>query len=232
MTPSPSPNSTSTVAIESASWLTPSLVISTCALLFTIGSFWWLNARRGKLRSPRPHSFAAAFTPHDLLINLPLILHNTGAPAVVVQDFRLRLDKSTERKVRERLELEEKARQANADQDDDALAEAIEELSKLQALPIQLSWRATRPGLQPESGSRPLAAIFPIEGRKAETRFIEFGRRNPHHLPLKGPYDATVEVKVSHRKRWQRLASFELHTELVEHPNQYIAHSNDPEWEP
>jgi hypothetical protein len=67
----------------------PSLTIAFIALLFTIGSFWWLNARQGKLKSFEPHSFAACRTPDILRLRFPLVLYNTGAKPIIVQDMRL-----------------------------------------------------------------------------------------------------------------------------------------------
>jgi hypothetical protein len=67
----------------------PALAIAGCALVFTVASFWWLNARRGRLRSYEPHTFAAAYSEALLTIKLPLVLHNTGAAPIVVQDLRL-----------------------------------------------------------------------------------------------------------------------------------------------
>ncbi|MCX4515318.1 hypothetical protein OHA27_34370 [Streptomyces sp. NBC_01619] len=64
-------------------------LLSICALLFTIASFWWLNARQGRLESWEPHSFAAIVHGSMVRLRLPLILHNTGAKPIVVQDLRL-----------------------------------------------------------------------------------------------------------------------------------------------
>ncbi|MER5185543.1 hypothetical protein ABT009_46025 [Streptomyces sp. NPDC002896] len=63
--------------------------LSICALLFTIASFWWLNARQGRLESWEPHSFAAIVHGSMVRLRLPLVLHNTGAKPIVVQDLRL-----------------------------------------------------------------------------------------------------------------------------------------------
>ncbi|SMC99159.1 hypothetical protein SAMN05661093_03646 [Kibdelosporangium aridum] len=71
--------------------LTPTVVVAACALLFAVGSFWWLNARRGKLRSFEPYSFAAFNQPELVLLRIPLVLHNTGAAPLVVQNLRLRI---------------------------------------------------------------------------------------------------------------------------------------------
>jgi hypothetical protein len=72
-----------------ASW-TPAVIIAGCALLFTVGSFWWLNARRGRLKSFEPHTFSAAITQDKVRLVLPLVFHNTGAIPIIIQSFRIR----------------------------------------------------------------------------------------------------------------------------------------------
>ncbi len=70
----------------------PSGIIATCALAFTIGAFWWLNARTGKLwivGEPRSYAFAAS---GDLVLNLPLVFTNSRPLAAVAINLRLRLD--------------------------------------------------------------------------------------------------------------------------------------------
>jgi hypothetical protein len=67
-----------------------SLLIACMALAFTVGSFWWLHTRQGSLKSFEPHTFAAAATPQQSRVRLPLVLYNTGAKPIVVQDMRLR----------------------------------------------------------------------------------------------------------------------------------------------
>lgn len=63
--------------------------IATLALLFTVGSWWWLNGRRGRLRSFAPHSFAYVGSDTALRLRFPLVLENTGPTPLVVQDIRL-----------------------------------------------------------------------------------------------------------------------------------------------
>jgi hypothetical protein len=70
-----------------------SAAIASLALLFTVGSFWWLNARQGKLRSFEPQSFAACRTVDKLRLRFPFVLFNTGAKPFVIQDMRLRFPK-------------------------------------------------------------------------------------------------------------------------------------------
>ena len=82
--PTPSPSHTvHTLRINYA------LTVSIIALVFTIASFWWINARRGKLKSFEPLSFAALIRSKDSIFRLPLILYNTGAKAIVIQNFRM-----------------------------------------------------------------------------------------------------------------------------------------------
>jgi hypothetical protein len=63
--------------------------IAILALLFTIGSFWWLQARQGKLRSYEPFSFAHGRSQSQGLLRFPFVLYNTGAKPIVVIDLRL-----------------------------------------------------------------------------------------------------------------------------------------------
>ncbi|MFE7778108.1 hypothetical protein ACFU5O_30245 [Streptomyces sp. NPDC057445] len=69
--------------------LSAASVVSVSALVFTVASFWWLNARQGRLESWEPHSFAAIVRGSMVRLRLPLVLHNTGAKPIVVQDLRL-----------------------------------------------------------------------------------------------------------------------------------------------
>jgi hypothetical protein len=53
-------------------------------------SFWWLNARPGRLRTYEPTTWAAYVGRDRSAIRLPLVLHNTGAATLVVVGLRLR----------------------------------------------------------------------------------------------------------------------------------------------
>ncbi|MFF3876113.1 hypothetical protein [Streptomyces sp. NPDC001978] len=74
---------------NASSSLSGAAVVSVCALVFTVASFWWLNARQGRLKSWEPHSFAAIAHSSQARLRLPLVLHNTGAKTIVVQDLML-----------------------------------------------------------------------------------------------------------------------------------------------
>ncbi len=67
-------------------------IIATCALLFTVGSFWLLNARAGKLQivgEPRSYTFASQ---SEFFLILPLVFTNSRPLAAVAINLRLRLD--------------------------------------------------------------------------------------------------------------------------------------------
>lgn len=74
---------------SAATW-TPAVFVASCALLFTVASFWWLNVRRGRLKSFEPHSFAAYIGLHRVRVRFPLVFYNTGAVPIVIQNLRLR----------------------------------------------------------------------------------------------------------------------------------------------
>ncbi len=77
-------------------WLSSSAVIAASALTFTAFSFWWLNVRRGRLKSYMPSSFSGAVRSGDARFLLPLAIHNTGAAPIAVQSLRLVLHDSPE----------------------------------------------------------------------------------------------------------------------------------------
>jgi hypothetical protein len=70
-----------------------SLVVAVSALLFTVGSFWLLYARRGSLEVGQPGAYAFASI---VRLRLPLAFYNTGAKSIIVTDLRVvRLDDPT-----------------------------------------------------------------------------------------------------------------------------------------
>jgi hypothetical protein len=64
--------------------------IAAFALIFSVASFWWLYARRGKLVVPSPHAFVIAGGDSTILLRFPLVFFNSGAVATVVRDLQLR----------------------------------------------------------------------------------------------------------------------------------------------
>ncbi len=73
----------------SGSWW--GLLVSALALIFTVGSFWWIQVRRGHLKGYAPHSFAAFVNgASTLFLRFPVVIYNTGAIPIIVLDLRLR----------------------------------------------------------------------------------------------------------------------------------------------
>lgn len=63
-------------------------LVAILALVFTVGSFWWLHARPGPIKVTTPHAYAFVAA-HRTRLRLPLALYNSGARAQVVEDLRL-----------------------------------------------------------------------------------------------------------------------------------------------
>lgn len=68
-----------------------SIVTALSALIFTLGTFWWLNIRRGKLQLVgKPRSFAIAVANSKIHLNIPLAFYNSGATPVWAINIELR----------------------------------------------------------------------------------------------------------------------------------------------
>lgn len=72
-----------------------SLVVAVCALLFTVASFWWLQARTGSVVCFPVQTFAGYVAADRAAIRLPLALFNNGAAPIVIVDLRLLLKPET-----------------------------------------------------------------------------------------------------------------------------------------
>jgi hypothetical protein len=62
------------------------------ALVFTVASFWWLNARKGSITATRPRAYALGGSGARLRLRFPLAFFNTGARALIVVDMHIVLD--------------------------------------------------------------------------------------------------------------------------------------------
>lgn len=177
--------------------MTPSIVISILALLFTVSSFWWIQVRRGNIVCAIPRTYASDFGNDRVIVVLPLVLHNTGPAPIVIEDFRLWLTKPD------------------------------------WETPLLYRWQAVQPGIipAPPNGGRVFPSPYPVEGRRAVERFIEFGCKTSGFAPTDGPYEAKVEIKMSHKDDWLGLATFDLNTQLSRETRGFIVRPNDPEWE-
>lgn len=65
-------------------------LLTLLAVAFTIGSFWWMQLRRGRLEVSDPSSFAMSSSPTLFVLRLPMTIRNTGAKTLVIEDMRLR----------------------------------------------------------------------------------------------------------------------------------------------
>lgn len=66
------------------------LVVSVSALAFTVGSFYWLQARTGRLKVYPVSTFSGSAADPSFLLRLPIMIYNSGAKPRVVSGLRLR----------------------------------------------------------------------------------------------------------------------------------------------
>ena len=69
--------------------MTAPVFISCLALFFTIGSFYWLQARKGRLKLYPVVTFSGYWNKSRLVLRLPVILFNSGACPRVITALRL-----------------------------------------------------------------------------------------------------------------------------------------------
>ncbi|MGW3272309.1 hypothetical protein ACWDFH_12670 [Streptomyces kronopolitis] len=77
------------IAADQQTSLPLAAFVAACALVFTVASFWWLNARQGRLEAWEPLTFSGAVTPSQSRLRFPVVIYNTGARPIVVRDLRL-----------------------------------------------------------------------------------------------------------------------------------------------
>lgn len=76
-----------------------SFVISLAALSFTLASFWWLQARRGRLTCFPVQTFSGYLRSDGSALRIPLAIFNDGAVPLVVTDLRFVLTTPTEERM-------------------------------------------------------------------------------------------------------------------------------------
>jgi hypothetical protein len=69
-----------------------SVTISVAALLFSVASFWWLNARTGSIVATRPRAYAFGGSSDALRLRFPFAFFNDGAKTLLVEDLRVVLN--------------------------------------------------------------------------------------------------------------------------------------------
>jgi hypothetical protein len=69
-------------------------LLALVGLIWAVGTFWWMNWRKGKIVIGPPRTYAAISHQRDsyLLVRLPLVFYNSGAATIVVQNLRLTLE--------------------------------------------------------------------------------------------------------------------------------------------
>ncbi len=189
-------------------WITPPVAISVAALVFTLGSFWWMQVRRGRLRVETGHVFSGAIMSNKIVLDIPLVFHNPAPACLVVADIKLRLSGGA-------------GGESSADH---------------KVLPKRMFWIAFHTSVYPESDKhRQYAMPFAVEGRKSVERVIEFQWDAPETELKDGPYSASVEVLVLPQRwgwrRWRTTCTFPLRTDLWSGSrNALIPRTNDPEF--
>jgi hypothetical protein len=70
--------------------ITPALIISILALLFTVFSFWWMNWRKGNLFVATPRSYAAiGAMDGKMVLEFPFVFFNDGPIPIIVQNLQI-----------------------------------------------------------------------------------------------------------------------------------------------
>ncbi|MDP9987348.1 hypothetical protein J2S98_002515 [Arthrobacter oryzae] len=69
--------------------MTAPIFISCLALLFTVGSFYWIQVRKGRLKLFPVITFSGYWKKSRLVLRLPVVLFNSGARPRVITALRL-----------------------------------------------------------------------------------------------------------------------------------------------
>jgi hypothetical protein len=200
------------VTLAADSYVTPALVVSVLALVFTMLSFWWIQVRRGRLVTFPPQSYAAGLI-NDAILTLPLVLHNTGPAPAIVRAFQLRLASGRSKgRVATPMLMSWTARQGQ----------------------LEL--------VGPSGGTRTSPAPFSVGGRSTVDAFIEFGNKDLDLRPGPFTASVFVRLgqrawwdrllRPSDREGWTHLLTFTLNTQIPsDSPDTYITRTNDPQWD-
>ncbi len=72
-------------------------ILALIGLVWAIGTFWWMNWRKGGIIVGAPRTYAAISQGRDsmLLVRLPLVFYNTGAATIIIQNLRVTLGQNS-----------------------------------------------------------------------------------------------------------------------------------------
>ena len=68
------------------------IIISIAALTFTLYSFWWQNWRSGQIVVGAPRLYAAYVDKEKLIIEIPLVIYNSGPKPFLIENLQLELE--------------------------------------------------------------------------------------------------------------------------------------------
>ena len=131
---------------------------------------------------------------------LPLVLYNSGASPLIIQNFRLRF-------------LDERG--------STPLAWVT---TRLGVGPREDDW--TFPAVFPVAG-RTAYQIF-VEFGVRPTLAIEIGAPQLEFLLNAKDYQVRLEAKLGHRKKWRHILIFTLHAASIADPENYVTYENAP----
>ncbi|MDO5661484.1 MAG: hypothetical protein Q4G40_02205 [Brachybacterium sp.] len=171
--------------------MTPALLVSVSALIFTVASFWWLQARRGELTLSGIPAFSGYISIRRRIgIRIPILLYNTGALTRLVDELRLVFPSWD---------------------------------------PGQAEWQTFHPTLKPQSGdndTEDFAGPYPIDGRRAAMRFVQFTYPFGSTLPEPRETLCRVEARLDGSSTWTEVGSFTLHLSHMASPDRFLTYRN------
>lgn len=147
------------------------VLIAVLALLFTVASFWWVNARPGRLVGSIPTTFALFLDSTTAKFRIPVIIYNTGARTTVVEALRLAIVHSDKEPL-EWVTTGTRLRPIKGEKDDFAAPFPIDGRRAVQIFP---DFKESPPSWRPEPGSTHLLAVQAYTlGKRQWRTIVEF----------------------------------------------------------
>jgi hypothetical protein len=190
--PAPSPAPTPEITVKDV--LAPTVALAT--LVFTVGTFWWNNWRRGHLTVGMPRSFAADSNGKRTRLNLPLSISNTGPRPITVTALRIR-----------------------------ALhVKSFLGIRILRASQFVMKDNRFASELDPSKATMQFATSFVVSGRDSEVRIVEFIASGD--MQLSGLTYFHVEALASAKMRWRKIGSIACSFETGRDFTRYLVYDN------